>query len=111
MKNLRCGGALALIGCYLMMPPIAEHGEPDPPISQWEIRYSFDSAAACQALLNAVKADVTRSFKKKFGVSPDYDGFMSALKNAKNTDQIKEIQIALQRTGGLCIASDDPRLK
>ncbi len=109
--KLRHVAALALVGWYLMMPPIPDHGEPDPPISQWEIRYSFDSAASCQALLNALKTDVTRSVKRKFRVSPDYAGFMSAIKNAKSTDQINQIQIAIQRIGSLCIATDDPRLK
>lgn len=55
--NPRHAAELALIGWYLMVPPLPGEQEVVPPISQWALEYSFDSAAACQALLNARKDD------------------------------------------------------
>ena len=45
----RHAAALALVGWYLMMPPLGSDGRPDDsaPLPQWKIRGSFDTAAGC----------------------------------------------------------------
>jgi hypothetical protein len=47
--RLRHAAALALVGWYLMVPPTTD-GKIDnsAPLSQWDIRSSFDSAATCE---------------------------------------------------------------
>jgi hypothetical protein len=48
--KLRHAAALALVGWYLMMPPLRGGGKPDDqaPISAWTVFRKFDSTAACQ---------------------------------------------------------------
>ncbi len=43
--------ALALVGWYLMMPPLDERGKVDKsaPVSQWTILQGFDTARNCEA--------------------------------------------------------------
>jgi hypothetical protein len=96
--NLRHAAALALIGWYLMIPPInpADIGSStvkiDSPLAQWKTYKSFDSAAECEAakpeMINAIASGLSE-FQKKDKTNPEYVGAW----NAK------------------CVASDDPRLK
>jgi hypothetical protein len=48
--DLRHAAALALVGWYLMMPPIGSDGKIyyNAPISQWHINSSYDKAAECE---------------------------------------------------------------
>ena len=48
MKLLHAA-ALALVGWYLMVPPLEQNREHDPsaPISRWTINGRYDSAAKC----------------------------------------------------------------
>jgi hypothetical protein len=109
--KLSHAAALALVGWYLMVPPITDGEKAIPPISQWGLDYSFDSAAACQAVLNARQENTAKTRKHECGISADFAGLMSAAKNTHDLDQLKHLQIATQQLGSVCIASDDPRLK
>jgi hypothetical protein len=46
--KLRHAAALALVGWYLMVPPIRDGKVIDVPVSQWEHLDSFDSARECR---------------------------------------------------------------
>lgn len=48
--NLRHATALALVGWYLMVPPIYQGHETDEngPLHQWKILMSFDTAQDCR---------------------------------------------------------------
>ena len=94
--KLRHAAALALVGWYLMMPPIK--GLPDcaridsnAPLLRWEHIASFDNAQACQEQL---RYDVGHATKVLY--PPDC--------NAVHVS-------AMQAYGETCIASDDPRFK
>jgi hypothetical protein len=98
VMNLRHAGALALIGWYLMVPPLV--GDPfwvdaDAPISRWEIDSSYDIASDCEAALSrAIRAKGLTESEIRRGVEPGSTAMLSfPLGMAK------------------CIATDDPRLK
>jgi hypothetical protein len=68
--NARHAAALALVGWYLLLPPISD-GTPDvtAPLSRWEILFPYETARDCQsslfrivgqALVDLQKADGTR---------------------------------------------------
>ena len=83
--------ALALVGWYLMIPPLQNpNGDPSgprnlrAPISEWDQMAAYDSAARCQR-------DIA-----KYYVFPQPDG---------TNKPVKPLVI-----GGLCISTDDPRL-
>jgi hypothetical protein len=48
--NLRHAAALALLGWYLMVAPLADSRtvDLDAPLTKWDIFRSFDSAAQCE---------------------------------------------------------------
>jgi len=88
--KLRHAAALALVGWYLMVPPLRSKGssecyEANAPISQWQRIEAFDTAEQC-------KAASTKSalWHKQHGLDC---GLASAWLDAQ------------------CIESDDPRLK
>jgi hypothetical protein len=101
--NLRHAAALALVGWYLMMPPIVRPSgregtaDTNTPLSKWVkvIRGTFDSEDACGVAL--------RRFQ--FGVQSNYQ---SAAPEALTESEFQSIQ---QASSAKCIASDDPRLK
>ena len=84
--NVRQAAALALLGWYLMAPPINERIGLDlgAPLSQWQALASFDTAAECKASLKA---------KNRLAL---------VLGNSRVTETM---------ANSVCIASDDPRLK
>ncbi len=47
-RKLRHAAALALVGWYLMVPPIQNGKAVDVPISEWSHLDSFDSARECR---------------------------------------------------------------
>jgi hypothetical protein len=83
--RLRSSIALALIGWYLMVPPLSLHGSSavdiNAPLSNWHIFQSFDSVSECEAL----RQRITQGEKG----TPYYQAILTSA----------------------CIASDDPRLK
>ena len=91
--NLRHAAALALVGWYLMTPPLYKEGANwNAPLSDWSISKSFDSAADCE---QARQQLVDQGFK---------------FNNAK-TATIDQRQAGAVFMGANCVASDDPRLK
>lgn len=89
--KLRHAAALALVGWYLMVPPLIANPNPttggqlevSAPLSKWEIVRSFDTAAECNEARQRTAA--------------------SGVGNA-------EAQRLWQKYA-TCIASDDPRLR
>ena len=92
----RHAAALALVGWYLMMPPLLpqlSEGEPDffghlplAPLSQWTMIGSFDSVRGCiDAHVKLLRVRVMKSVNDKIQIEQAYSA--------------------------RCIASDDPRLK
>jgi hypothetical protein len=81
MKS-RHATALALVGWYLMIPPV-RGGQPDTqaPISAWTVFRRFDSAAACQEWKLKLETRARRA--GKYGPRPVF----------------------------MCVATEDPRLK
>ena len=90
--NPRPAAALALVGWYLMMPPLREHPKasalPTPdyqePLSKWSVEDTFDTAQEC-------KDEIKHRIQRAESV---------AIENEK------QWAYSLQ-----CTASDDPRLK
>jgi hypothetical protein len=84
---------LALVGWYLMMPP---HGTPPdsslPPLSNWRVAESFDSANDCEDARGRQMAENIRG-----------------LHSADPAAYVKKLQRALDEVQ--CIEADDPRLK
>jgi hypothetical protein len=77
--------ALALVGWYLMVPPLTSDGkqfDANVPLAQWDARMAFDNASDCENTLYALIKDASE-------------------------DNLTHQQLRHSR----CIASDDPRLK
>jgi hypothetical protein len=84
----RHAAALALVGWYLMTPPLAKdaiHPDKSVPLKNWNRFQSFDSAKECEQRL--------MGFVKNYFVAKGPDFYWEPLAD------------------GECIASDDPRLK
>ena len=89
----RHAAALALVGWYLMVPPINLMGvHPSEPLSKWTVYQDYDSLRTCLAAEN----ELHRRGEQDSSVTPPLQ-FPS-----------KELQ---QFAAAFCIASDDPRLK
>jgi hypothetical protein len=52
MRKICCASVLALVGWYLMLPPIKLEPNPyinvDAPLSEWFIESNYDSTGACK---------------------------------------------------------------
>jgi hypothetical protein len=101
--------ALALVGWYLMTPPLTPKGVFDSsatlvdgsaPISQWSVSRSFDSAERCEQAREAAENVLKQAVKKNPDLLGDRDP-----KRRLETMGILAAAIAK------CIATDDPRLK
>lgn len=89
-------------GWYFMCPPVAGHDRnkilSDAPISQWYQYAAFDSAAECEKFKQFAPNEMKRRLSQ-------HDGKLDP-KVQKDSDTLIEV---LQN--GLCVATDDPRLK
>lgn len=85
--------ALALVGWYLMLPPV-HNGTADlsVPLSKWEIAFVFDSATDCDHSHQAQVVNAAIFLKKKMPSEAEHDA-------------------AVKFLDGQCVASDDSRLK
>jgi len=98
MKLYRAA-ALALVGWYLMSPPVNGDSPATAflkrlaPLSEWDIVDSYDTAAEC------------RKARKQYA-----EDIPNTLSSAKATDNGMRITID-KAQGAKCIATDDPRLK
>jgi hypothetical protein len=88
----RHAGALALMGWYLMLPPIMTDGRVDSSVrlAQWRIDEDFDSAAQCDHMREALQHVTVLA--RRAGDPP------------------MQLEIAADHKA-ICIATDDPRLK
>jgi hypothetical protein len=105
--KLRHTAALALVGWYLMTPPITLKGLADPkatlidgsaPISQWSQESSFDSAEKCEQERKAEEQLATEALQQNPHLLDD---------RAKYGLQAMDF---LLKRSAQCIATDDPRL-
>ncbi len=89
--NLRHAAALALVGWYLMYPPMDRKGMPskDAPLQEWGLLNSFGTKDACESSLSRMKEQ-------------------AKLPQPENSLVVVPDQVAMLVK---CIASDDPRLK
>jgi hypothetical protein len=90
--NPRHASALALVGWYLMVPPLTNNGtrtDAHAALSTWQVLKSLASAPKCEAEKNQLQHDAN--------TQPNKD---------KNTLLAQYMAAHSQ-----CIASDDPRLK
>lgn len=84
--------ALALVGWYLMLPPIQEdQPNTDAPLSEWTISASFDTAKECQQ-------DKGENWESILKLSP----------SVPTKDSIAANRQAME---AVCVATDDPRFK
>jgi hypothetical protein len=99
--NPRHAAALALVGWYLMVPPMTGSADRDrvvrhpivemtAPLSEWETEGSYDSAKECRG---AIQDNLQFIAHRHFETVDE--------QNAANT----------QSQLGQCVATDDPRLK
>jgi hypothetical protein len=98
--ELSHAAALALVGWYLMVPPMLGDYSPKPaPLNHWGLFQSFDTARECRDFQD----DVLKS-TKDFLPPDEPNGQLSDKALTKNL---------MRYTGlfGKCIASDDPRLR
>jgi len=99
--NLRHAAALALIGWYLMVPPLRDTGiDTSVPLAQWNISGSYDTASDCESSKNRLDdgiRDPTQAAKIK----------AEAVKEGKDWDQQRAI---LRSEASKCVSTDDPRL-
>jgi len=96
--NPRHAAALALVGWYLMVPPLkgdsssGYRADYDAPLSQWTVLSPFDSASPCDTQHRR-----------------DVDDGASAMKKAPKGSF--DWAVAQKLTQSQCIATDDPRLR
>jgi|ERR1019366_5525132 hypothetical protein len=102
--NLRHAAALALVGWYLMTPPLNSGGIPDydAPITSWNNEKSFDSARDCEeGKVTVLESKIeARKRLEQIQIHPD--------------KQIADQYFRWTRSvfaASKCIATDDPRLK
>ena len=86
----RDAAALALVGWYLMYPPVTSGGKSlaIAPLSDWRSRASFDTAQDCETLRLGVRRDA---------------------KDLSPASGINELDQGIE--WAQCVASDDVRLK
>jgi hypothetical protein len=89
--------ALALVGWYLMTPPINKHRgafdvDPQAPLFQWIVNTPFDAASKCAE----INSGIITKYQREMGKNP-----AGSLKWA----------VAKSLALSQCISTDDPRLK
>jgi|HubBroStandDraft_6_1064221.scaffolds.fasta_scaffold220440_2 hypothetical protein len=106
MKS-RHAAAFALVGWYLMVPPLTSPGsekyDTQAPLSRWQMLARFDSTAECtarqtQLMRDAAIASLSPQELRSRGITTkEYDAAKSRA----------FAEIGMYR----CVSSDDPRLK
>jgi hypothetical protein len=97
--NPRYAAALALVGCYLLIPPLGG-GKPDAtaPLRGWRQFNAFDSAHACEQYRQGP------DFLLELEL--DQQGFEPGL----SKETARELRVA-EASNSLCVSTDDARLK
>ncbi|HXR23889.1 MAG TPA: hypothetical protein VN742_00920 [Candidatus Binataceae bacterium] len=102
----RHAATLALVGWYLMMPPmlggnppIYETPRPDlgAPLERWTVADTFDTASQCIAALASVR-EVPKNLDAR-------------TLTAEQLAQMQKSKKGLWASSDQCVVSDDPRLK
>ena len=102
--KLRHAAALALVGWYLMVPPIVVRtlgnmigmdADQSAPLSQWTIFRSYDTASSCMAERDARM--------KAFGHDP-------VTAPSDSSDLRGKLYSSALNRSAQCISTDDPRL-
>jgi hypothetical protein len=113
----RHAAALALVGWYLMLPPLADRSTThcllctgvDAPLFKWTIEDSFDDAMSCRIAIDWRRKNQAQEMKgmSPRGPRPGDAGFtrLTDMVYWMGYDRLTELQFAK------CIATDDPRLK
>jgi hypothetical protein len=104
--NLRHAAALALVGWYLMSPPIGTNREflYQAPLHNWHVAKPFDSAKECETYLQGL-IDLASHSQVNMG---DHTVDLDALIRQSGSTR-ERVLIGLQYEQ--CVATDDPRLK
>jgi len=102
--NLRHAAALALVGWYLMFPPVDNHNhvELSAPMVKWQSLMTFDSAGNCE---NARSGVVNRP------LSSDEMETFTEDSLASGHVPLSDAEVRTRISAMLCISSNDPRLK
>jgi hypothetical protein len=81
--------ALALVGWYLMLPPVRPDGSvnANAPLSKWKTSNTYDTADECKTALLSLRAG--------------WVGYANG----------RQLNYPSQKDTAACIATDDPRLK
>jgi hypothetical protein len=104
--------ALALVGWYLMVPPVADRAfelsqprliEGSAPLSDWDIRRAYDTADECEKANWEMRKPAMDGILKKLRANE------KSLKGESSTERIRRIDMA-RESSAKCIATDDPRL-
>jgi len=105
--NLRHAAALALVGWYLMVPPIescngAFHGGVcnETPLAKWQIVKTYDSLSGCENI-KAIWIEKGQSYLVE----------MNASSRSRTTRMASDEASATTDIEATCVVSDDPRLK
>lgn len=111
----RHAAALALVGWYLMMPPVDVRGERSSiPFAQWTKVTAFNSAAECQREMMKERASAQDTLDKRFhawlGTQSTTNETMGKIGKFAAT-HYKENADIIARAHMTCISGDDPRLK
>jgi hypothetical protein len=101
--QIRHAAALALVGWYLMLPPLgsSEKNFPvasDAPIVQWTNSGSFDSAKECEIERKKLSTDADKRAAE-------------AARGPTDTNQALAVGVAGAERLATCIETTDPRLK
>jgi hypothetical protein len=107
--NLRHAAALALVGWYLMVPPLGIHLDAVPIGPRWEIRGVYDKADQCQTDLQKWVKAARHSMTKELHVENTDE--LNRLMDADDFRTRFTADIAVWMFQAECIATDDPRLK
>jgi hypothetical protein len=112
--NLRHAAALAMMGWYLILPPMPMDSvtgigptAPDAPLSKWTIIESFDTAGDCEQRKTSHEKDIMNELLK-FNEEGHWSINPSGYRDPKYA---KPVAILMRGMRAVCIASDDPRLK
>jgi hypothetical protein len=118
--KLRHAAALALVGWYLMIPPLPttsgwfSNNSGPAPISQWKLWASFDSAMLCEAYRGADDSTwldrVRRLAAEELADEAEERRNPSKFKASKvANEEFDKFKDSMDRAR--CIETDDPRLK
>ena len=110
--------ALALVGWYLMIPPLVRnekwcvplHVDDKKPLSAWQRYRSFDSDQACEAGKRQEIKRLQDASAQALKAAPDGGRECGDRTPAKHT-VISDVAHYAAAAESLCISTDDPRLK